>query len=85
MTSGEMLALDRTTGLVHQYKGTAPGGIGSEEMGFGIGVVQCDCEDEYAEMFEQALQEDKVVIVGRRHLRVGVWQPAPCLEEDSTT
>lgn len=77
--NNEMLALDRVTGLVHQYNGTKPGGIGSEDMGFGVGVIPCDCEGDHAELFEEDLVSDNVVVVDERHLEQGIWEPAPCL------
>lgn len=78
----EMLALDKVTGLVHQYKGTAPGGIGGEEMGFGIGIIPCDCEGQQAEIFEENVMNSNTVMIKRRHLEAGIWERAECLEED---
>lgn len=77
--SDEMLALDECTGLVHQYEGTAPGGIGAEDMGFGVGIIPCDCEGEHAEIFEDDMNAGNVVMVEQRHLAAGIWEPAPCL------
>lgn len=75
----EMLALDRTTGLVHQYEGTAPGGIGHEKTDFGIGIIPCDCDGRHGTIFKYSVESDNVVMIERRHLEVGVWEPAPCL------
>ena len=79
MSDDEMLALDTTTGLVHEYGGTTPGGIGSEKMGYGIGIIPCGCKADYAELFEEAVQSNSLMMIYPRQLEIGIWKPAPCL------
>lgn len=64
----EWLLLDKTTGLVHQYEG----------QGYG-GPNLCDCE-----LIEHSFNSNRVLVtITRRHLEIGIWEEAACLQEKS--
>jgi len=73
----EMLALNEVTGLVHNYEGTIPGGLGAEEHDVPIGIAPCGCE-----LFEEAVANDNLKVINRKHLEAGIWEPADCMGGD---
>lgn len=73
----EMLALNELTGLVHDYKGTQIGGLGADKTDKGIGIISCGCDG-----FEEAVENDTLTMIRRKHLERGIWQAAPCLQDD---
>lgn len=79
--NSEMLALNKATGRVHKYNGTVPGGIGADEMGFGIGIAPCGCDDDH---FKVAVENDMIIAIQPEQLEVGIWEPAPCIDTDSS-
>ena len=76
----EMLLLNEVTGIVHEYNGTGPGGYSSDEADSVIGVLPCGCEDD--DLFAEAVEMDNLIMIERRHLEKGIWEPAPCVETD---
>mgnify|MGYP006303760303 CR=1 FL=1 len=82
----ELLLLDRTTGLVHQYD---VGNLSRSSLDLaGLngsydsdGNIACDCSEESGNMLETALRNSETMIITEEHLEVGIWEKAPCLED----
>ena len=72
----KMLALNDVTGIVHDYKGTSPGGLGSEDNDMPVGIIPCGCDE-----FEEAVENNTLTMIRRRHLERGIWEPAECLTD----
>lgn len=81
----ELLLLDKLTGLVHQYKGTRIDGVAGEESPFSVRVAPCGCKRDYAAIVDESLEHDMMVVIKRRHLDIGIWKPAPCLNTKMDT
>ena len=72
-----ILLLNQLTGRVHDYKGTAIGGLGSEEHNSPVGIIPCGCDG-----FDEACEADELTVINPRHLERGIWEPAKCLDAD---
>lgn len=72
----EMMALNQITGRVHKYNGTMLGGINKEDHDHNIGIIPCGCEE-----FEEAIKTDNLIMIERKHLERGIWEPAECVNE----
>jgi len=79
----EILLLNRLTGRVHKYKGTGP--ATTEDGDLTIVPLLCDCDLIGEAMEKDAQKEDHeegfVKGIDWEHLEKGIWEPAPCLEE----
>lgn len=63
----EKLVLDTLTGLVHEYVGP---GLGQP--------LSCGCSK-----IQQSHEADRTVIITRDYYERGIWEAAPCMEDDS--
>lgn len=82
MNENELLILDETTGLVHQYNGVGPGGIVGEQSNHEIGLLPCGCDGRLGELFVNSALDNNLIVISDDHLEFGVWKRAPCLEID---
>lgn len=66
-----MLALNEITGIVHDYDGVRQNRHGNIEC------IPCGCNG-----YEEAWEEDLLLLIREEHLERGIWERGECLKGD---